>query len=248
LSYRAVPPSPCGESGGKDRQAFFPTKRPLEILAKKEIRIGWVPRVAACSPCCRCGSSRLFLDCSWKDAPLCRSVEVDRAFALPLGLRGISSPPQLPAEALRNWARVVQLHLAGMSEDTLAPSPSFRQVRRLGRPKRVGCSRFPRDPRCFLALWLPTPLAGIVGRVGLLSRPERRSVQLSPWSGGPPVLLRRANRSTVTLPPRLCASTARSSSRKRVPKPCRSPCSFRRPTSPSFSVARSAWSGDNFRS
>jgi len=86
------------------------------------------------------------------------------------------------------------------------------------------------------------------GRVGLLSRPERRSVQLSPWSGGPPVLLRRANRSTVTLPPRLCASTARSSSRKRVPKPCRSPSSFRRPTSPSFSVARSAWSGDNFRS
>jgi len=199
LSYRAVPSSPCGKSGGKDRQASFPTKRPLEILAKKEIRIGWVPRVAACSPCCRCGSSRLFLDCSWKDAPLCRSVEVDRAFALPLGLRGISSPPQLPAEALRNWARVVQLHLAGMYEDTLASSPSFRQVRRLGRPKRVGCSRFPRDPQCFLALWLPTPLAGIVGRVGFLSRPERRSVQLSPWSGGPPVTPRKTLRSAFTL-------------------------------------------------
>ena len=124
------------------------------------------------------------LDCSWKDAPLCRSVEVDRAFALPLGLRGISSPPQLPAEALRNRDRVVQLHLAGMSEDTQASSPSLRQVRRLGCPKRVSCSRFPRDPQCFLALWLPTPLAGIVGRVGLLSRPERRSVQLSPWRVG----------------------------------------------------------------
>ena len=67
-------------------------------------------------------------------------------------------------------------------------------------------------------------------------------------SGGPPVPLRRAYRSAVTLPSRLCTSAARSSSRMRVPKLCRSPSSFRRPTSPSFSVARSAWSGDNFRS
>jgi hypothetical protein len=67
-------------------------------------------------------------------------------------------------------------------------------------------------------------------------------------SGGPPVPLRRAYRSAVTLPSRLCTSAARSSSRMRVLKLCRSPSSFRRPTSPSFSVARSAWSGDNFRS
>lgn len=234
--------------GAKIDRLSSPPNAPAKFSSKKEIRIGWVPRVAACSPCCRCGSSRLFLDCSRKDAPVGRSFRVDLAFALPLGLRGISSPPQLPAEALRNWARVVQLHLAGMSEDTQASSPSLRRVWHLNCSKRVGCSRFPRDPQCFLALWLPTPLAGIVGRVGLLSRPERRSVQLSPWSGGPPVLLRRANRSTVTLPPRLCASTTRSSSRKRDPKPCRSPSSFRRPTSPSFSVARSAWSGDNFQS
>ena len=103
---------------------------------------------------------------------------------MPLGLRGISSPPQLPAEALCNWARVVQLHLAGMSEDIQATSPSLRRGQHLGCPKRVGCSRFREDPRCVLALRLPTPLSGIVGRVGLLSRPEGRSVRLSPWRVG----------------------------------------------------------------
>jgi len=37
------------------------------------------------------------------------------------------------------------------------------------------------------------------GRVGLLSRLERRSVQLSPWSGGPPVTPRKTLRSAFTL-------------------------------------------------
>ena len=32
-----------GQSGGKDRQASFPTKRPLEKLVKKEIRTGKIP-------------------------------------------------------------------------------------------------------------------------------------------------------------------------------------------------------------
>jgi len=149
--------------GAKIDRLSSPPNAPAKFSSKKEIRTGWVPRVAACSPCCRCGSSRLFLDCSWKDAPVGLSFRVDRAFALPLGLRGISSLPQLPAEALCNWARVVQLHLAGMSEDTQASSPSLRRVWHLDCSKRVGCSRFPRDPQCFLALWLPTPLAGIVG-------------------------------------------------------------------------------------
>gem|GEM_PF-2004957 len=184
--------------GAKIDRLSSPPNAPAKFSSKKEIRTGWVPRVAACSPCCRCGSSRLFLDCSWKDAPVGISFRVDRAFALPLGLRGISSLPQLPAEALCNWARVVQLHLAGMSEDTQASSPSLRRVWHLDCSKRVGCSRFPRDPQCFLALWLPTPLAGIVGRVGLLSRPERRSVQRSPWRVG---LLFRSEELTVRRSP-----------------------------------------------
>ena len=166
--------------GAKIDRLSSPPNAPVKFSPKKEIRTGWVPRVAACSPFCRCGSSRLFLDCSRKDAPFSRSVWVDLAFAMPLGLRGISSPPQLPAETLCNWARVVQLHLAGMSEDIQAPSPSLRRVQHLGCPKRVDCSRFREDPRCVLALRLPTPLSGIVGRVSLLSRPEGRSVRLSP--------------------------------------------------------------------
>ena len=71
-----------------------------------------------------------------------------------------------------------------MSEDIQATSPSLRRVQHLGCPKRVGCSRFREDPRCVLALRLPTPLSGIVGRVGLLSRPEGRSVRLSPCRVG----------------------------------------------------------------
>lgn len=166
--------------GAKIDRLSSPPNAPDKFSPKKEIRTGWVPRVAACSPCCRCGSSRLFLDCSRKDAPVSRSFWVDHAFALPLGLRGISSPPQSPAEALCNWARVVQRHLAGMSEDTQASSPSLRRVWHLDCSKRVGCSRLPRDPQCFLALWLPTPLAGTVGRMGLLFCSEELTVRRSP--------------------------------------------------------------------
>ena len=40
LSYRAFHIGPRSELGGKDRQAFFPTKHPNGKVGKKEIRIG----------------------------------------------------------------------------------------------------------------------------------------------------------------------------------------------------------------
>ena len=79
--------------GAKIDRLSSPPNAPVKFSPKKEIRTGWVPRVAACSPCCRCGSSRLFLDCSRKDAPISLSVWVDLALAMPLGLRGFHHRP-----------------------------------------------------------------------------------------------------------------------------------------------------------
>ena len=48
---------------------------PSKNSRKKEIRTGRIPRVAAWSPSCRCGSSRLFLDCSWKKHSVAGAAE-----------------------------------------------------------------------------------------------------------------------------------------------------------------------------
>ena len=141
-----------GQSGGKDRQASFPTKRPLEKLAKKRNPHRQDSSVAAWSPCCRCGSSRPFLDCSWKRHSLAEARE-----PTPLARRCWSSGGVRHRPALSpKWhgpTRVVQRHLAGPPCGSQAPLPPFRSSGRPGFPVRVGCSRTVMVPR-----WVLVPL------------------------------------------------------------------------------------------
>ena len=140
------------QSGGKDRQASFPSKRPLEKLAKKRNPHRQDSSVAAWSPCCRCGSSRPFRDCSWKRHSLAEARE-----PTPLARRCWSSGGVRHRPALSpKWhgpTRVVQRHLAGPPFGSQAPLPSFRSTGRPGFPVRVGCSRTVMVPR-----WVLVPL------------------------------------------------------------------------------------------
>ena len=122
MSYRAVPPSPCGELGGKDRQAFLSTKCPQEKLRKKEIRIGRIPRVATWSPFRRCGSSRLSRDCSGRVHSLAEAWEPSAFTCLRWASGGFHHRSN-SSRSLMNWNQVVQRHLAGASENAQASFP-----------------------------------------------------------------------------------------------------------------------------
>ena len=141
-----------GQSGGKDRQASFPTKRPLEKLVKKRNPHRQDSSVAAWSPYCRCGSSRPFRDCSWKRHSLAEAREPTSLARRCWSSGGVRHRPALSPK----WhgpTRVVQRHLAGPPCGSQAPLPSFQSSGRPGFPVRVGCSRTVMVPR-----WVLVPL------------------------------------------------------------------------------------------
>ena len=141
-----------GQSGGKDRQASFPTKRPLEKLVKKRNPHRQDSSVAAWSPYCRCGSSRPFRDCSWKRHSLAEAREPTSLARRCWSSGGVRHRPALSPK----WhgpTRVVQHHLTGPPCGSQAPLPSFQSSGRPGFPVRVGCSRTVMVPR-----WVLVPL------------------------------------------------------------------------------------------
>ncbi len=141
-----------GQSGGKDRQASFPTKRPLEKLTKKRNPHRQDSSVAAWSPYCRCGSSRPFRDCSWKRHSLAEAREPTSLARRCWSSGGVRHRPAL-SPRWHGPTRVVQRHLAGPPCGSQAPLPSFQSSGRPGFPVRVGCSRTVMVPR-----WVLVPL------------------------------------------------------------------------------------------
>ena len=126
-----------GQSGGKDRQASFPTKRPLEKLAKKRNPHRQDSSVAAWSPYCRCGSSRPFLDCSRKRHSFAEAREPTSLARRCWSSGGVRHRPALPPK-LHGPARVVQRHLAGPPCGSQAPLPLLSEAWAVGFPRPGG--------------------------------------------------------------------------------------------------------------
>ena len=147
LSYRALFVVTEVNRGVKDRQASFPTKRPLVKTRKKKksapagsLALPRVHRIADADPP---GPS---VTAHRRSIPLPKLRNQRR-------LRSAAGPPGEFATALalppksHGPARVVQRHLAGPPCGSQAPFLSFRRSRRPGFPVRMGCSRTVMVPR-----------------------------------------------------------------------------------------------------
>jgi hypothetical protein len=141
--------------GAKIDRLSSPPNAPDKFSPKKEIRIGRVPRVAACSPFADAdppGSSLISLGRMHPSAEASGSTSLSRRRWASGGVnhRPICQP--------KPSATGYELFTATSQEcpRTFGLPSLLSSGRHLGFPEWVGCSRISKEPRCILALWLPT--------------------------------------------------------------------------------------------